>query len=202
MNAPTPYELYRVILDYEALQDGFLDRIDDLNTTLEQIDTNAGFASGNSQKLLTKNPGKPIQRKRDHRTASAKRTFGWESLGKMLKGTGLALVLVVDDERFASLKDQLAQRKRPRQPAIAGIAKPAWLFRKNKAREMGKRRFALMTNTQRKRHQKRAAKARWRKRRKSAAPTAVQATESRSIGSVRNACPAAMPAVFAAHCAE
>lgn len=157
------YELYRVILDYEALQDGFLDRIDDLDTTLEQIDVAGGFSGGNTQKLLTKNPGKAIARKRDHRSASARRTFGWESLGKMLKGTGLALVLVVDDTRFAPLKEQLMKRKRPRQPAIAGIQQPVWLFRKNKAREMGKRRFLLMTPAQRKRHQKKAAKARWRK---------------------------------------
>jgi|SRR5579859_1824 len=171
MNAPIrsmaeKYELYRVILDYEALQDGFLDRIEDLETTLQQIDLNGDFASGNTQKLLTKNPGKAIARPRDHRSASAKRTFGWESLGKMLKATGLALVLVVDDERFAPMKDQLMKRKRPPKPAMAGIKPAPWLFKKEKAREMGKRRFSLMTPAQRKRHQRKAAKARWSKRRK------------------------------------
>lgn len=170
MNAPIrsmpEYELYRVILDYEALQDGFLDRIEDLNTTLEQIEMAADLAKGNAQKLLTKNPGKQIHRMRDHRHASAKRTFGWESLGKMLKGTGLALVLVVDDARFAPLKEQLVERKRPPKPANAGMTRPTWLFTKNKAREMGKKRFALMTPAERKRHQRKAAKARWRKERK------------------------------------
>lgn len=174
MNAMTPeYEPYRIILDYEALQDGFLDRIDDLNTTLEQIDSNAGFANGNSQKLLTKNPGKRIARKRDHRHASAKRSFGWESLGKMLKGTGLALVLVVDDERFAPLKEQLQKRARPRKPPNAGIARPTWLFTRKKAREMGKKRFALMTDLERKRHQRKAAKARWKRKAKTVVPMAV-----------------------------
>jgi hypothetical protein len=119
MNAHTPaYELYRVILDYEALQDGFADRIDDLNTTLEQIEMAGDMARGNAQKLLTKNPGKSW----DSHKAGGKRTFGWESLGKMLKGTGLALVLVVDDERFAPLKEQLAPRKRPKPAAAASIA--------------------------------------------------------------------------------
>lgn len=169
MNAPmvTPYEPYRVILDYEALQDGFLDRIDELNTTLEQIEMNAGFARGNAQKLLTKSAGKmTVERKRYvngesnlTRFAPRQRKLGWESLGKMLKGTGLALVLVIDDERFAPLKEQLMQRKRPRQPANAGSSRPAWLFTKAKAREMGKKRFATMTEAQRKRHQRKAGKA-------------------------------------------
>jgi hypothetical protein len=117
---PPQYQLYRLVTDYEALQDGFLDRIEDLNTTLEQIDINGAFASGNSQKLLTKNPGKAIARKRDNRHASARRTFGWKSLGKMLTATGMALVLVIDDERFAPLKAQMMPRKRPKRTNTGG----------------------------------------------------------------------------------
>jgi hypothetical protein len=190
MNAQTPYELYRVITDYEALQDGFLDRIDDLDTTLQQIDLNAGFAGGNTQKLLTKNPGKAIKRPRDHRTASARRTFGWESLGKMLKGTGLALVLVVDDERFAPMKEQLMKRKRPRQPANAGSKRPTWLFTKNKAREMGRKRFSLMTEAERKRHQRKAGKASARARRRKAEHAAmiVDTAIDQSINKIAPAC--------------
>jgi hypothetical protein len=143
------YELYRVILDYEGLQDGFCDRIEDLNTTLEQIEIGAEFAKGNVQKLLTKSPGRLA------------RTFGWESLGKMLKGTGLALVLVVDDERFAPLKEQLAKRIRPK-PANARMTRPTWLFTKDKAREMGTKRWAGISPAKRRRLAKRAAKARWK----------------------------------------
>jgi hypothetical protein len=161
MSAPD-YELYRVITDYEALVDGFWDRIEDLETTLAL----PSFADGVVQKLLTKNPGGSVQQPRNHRSAKLKRTFGWESLPKMLKDTGLALVLVVDDKRFAAVKDQLVKRKRPRKPAIAGIVESPWLFRKEKACEMGKRRFSLMTPAQRKRHQRKAAKARWAKQRK------------------------------------
>lgn len=157
------YELYRVVLDYEALQEGFLDRIDDLNTTLSAI---PGFADGALQKLLTKNPGKPIARPRDHRTASNKRTFGWESLGKALENTGLALVLVIDDARFAPIKEQLAKRRRINKPAIAGSVRPTWLFKGRKAREMGKKRFSLMTESERKRHQRKAGKASARARRR------------------------------------
>lgn len=151
------YELYRVILDYEALQDGFLDRIDDLNTTLEQIDMASGLTKGNAQKLLTKAPAKHVG---DH-TAANKRTFGWESLGKMLKGTGLALVLVVDDERFAPIKQQLAKRKR--MPTNVSIKRPAWLISKENAGKMRALGVQKLTPAQRRKIAKRAARARWTK---------------------------------------
>lgn len=157
MTTPDQYELYRVILDYEALQDGFLDRIDDLNTTMGAI---PDFADGAVQKLLTKNPGKAINRPRDSRSASAKRTFGWESLGKMLKGTGLALVLVVDDGRFAPVKEQLAKRRRRMLPN-GSIKRPAWLITRSASQNMQVLRNTKLTPRQRKMIAKRAARARW-----------------------------------------
>lgn len=171
MTAPvriTPdYELYRIITDYEALQDGFLDRIDDLDTTQGSI---PGFADGQVQKLLTKNPGKSIARPRDHRSASAKRTFEWKTLGKMLEGTGLALVLVVDDARFAPVKEQLAKRKRKDMPRIVRMAKPRWLFTSKKASKIRKKAWENVPPAMRKKMARKAAKARWRKRRKSVVP--------------------------------
>lgn len=158
------YEVYRVILDYEALQDGFLDRIDDLNTTLEQIEISGNLTKGNVQKLLTKSSGTP----RNGRRAPAKRTFGWESLGKMLNGTGLALMLVVDDARFAPIKEQLLARRKPRQPANARSTRPTWLFTKAKAREMGAKRWSTMSESQRKRLARKAGKASARARRRRA----------------------------------
>lgn len=163
MSAPIDrYELYRVITDYEALQDGFLDRIDDLNTTLEQIDMSGGFTKGNAQKLLTKIPGKM---RSDRPNTPSRRTFGWESLGKMLKGTGLALVLVVDDERFTETKEQLAKRTRPRLPTNVSMKRPSWLFTKKNARNMRALGIKSLSPQQRKRIAKRAAKTRWRKQR-------------------------------------
>lgn len=161
---PEEFELYRIVGDYEALQDGFLDRIDDLNTTMAL----PSFADGQVQKLLTKNAGKAIARPRDHRSASAKRTFGWESLAKMLRDTGLALVLVVDDARFEPIKEQLAKRRRRREPANARSTRPTWLFTKKKAREMGTKRFSTMTESQRKRLARKAGKASGRARRRKA----------------------------------
>lgn len=176
MNAQSPperYELYRVILDYEALQDGFMDRIDDLNTALDQIDVAGGLTRGNAQRLLTKNPGKA---RSDRPSSASRRTFGWESLGKMLKGTGLALVLVVDDERFAETKEQLVKRKR--QPTIVGSKRPTWLFTKDKARELIQKRYSMMTPAQRKRLARKAGKASARARRRKAAQAGALLVET------------------------
>jgi hypothetical protein len=156
------YELYRIITDYEALQDGFLDRIDDLNTTIEQIELHSKFAKGQFQKGLTKSTGR------------LRREFGWETLGKALEGTGLALVLVIDDERFAPIKEQLAQRKRRPSLAIASKARPTWLFTKKKAREMGSKRWSMLSPEKRKKLARKMQKASARARRK-------KARESRSL---------------------
>ncbi len=160
---PEEFEVYRIVSDYEALQDGFLDRLDDLNTTMSAL---PGFADGVAQKLLSKNPGPSRHVPRDCRTASRQRTFGWKSLGKMLEDTGLALVLVVDDKRFAPIKDQLMKRKRPRKQANARSTRPAWLFTRQKAREMGLKRWSTLTPAQRKRLVRKAGKASARARRR------------------------------------
>ncbi len=159
-DVPDKYELYRVILDYEALVDGFFDRIEDLNTTMAL----PSFADGQVQKLLTKNRGKRVQQARNNRHCDARRTFGWESLGKMLKDTGLALVLVVDDQRFAAVKDQLIERKRPRKPTIVSMEPPAWLFSKRNAANMRALGVQALSPQQRKRIAKKAARARWSKK--------------------------------------
>ena len=151
-----PLEPYRVILDYEALEDGFLDRIEDINIPFTTVDENGDMTRGMTQKLLSKSR---------ERWA---RTLGVESLGKMLKGTGTALVLVIDDERFAEIKADMKLRKRRPTPANAGSIKPPWLFTKKKAREMGKKRFSLMTDAERKRHQRKAGKASGKSRRRKA----------------------------------
>lgn len=174
MSGAPAYELYRVILDYEALQDGFADRIDDLDTTLEQIDMIGGLTRGNVQKLLTKSPPK----RGADRHAKQRRTFAWESLGKMLKGTGLALVLVVDDERFAPLKEQLAKRARPRKPPNGSIRRPAWLFTRSKSLKMQVLRNQALSPKQRKKIARKAARARWRKPRVATTASSPAATTS------------------------
>jgi hypothetical protein len=101
-----PEMIYRVVTDLEALQDAFADRIEDIGVAMTEVDWAVGLTRGNVHKLLSKS---------DARWA---REFGWKSLGKMLRGTGLKLVLIVDDERFAPVLAQMTRRsaKKRKQP--------------------------------------------------------------------------------------
>jgi hypothetical protein len=101
--APVPLEMvYRVVLDLEGLRDAFADRIVDLDVPMTEVDAVGGMTRGNCQKLLVKSDAK------------WSRSFGWKTLGAMLKGTGLQLVLIEDAERFAPIKAQMVQRKSKR----------------------------------------------------------------------------------------
>jgi hypothetical protein len=155
-----PEMIFRVVTDYEALQDAFADRIEDLNVPLTEVDAVAGMTRGNMQKLLVKSDAKWA------------REFGWKTLGDALKGTGMVLAFILDDEKFAPLKAQMMKRK-SHSPRIAGKTRAKWLFTKNKAREMGKRRFSMMTDSQRKRHQRKAQRAQAASRRAKARKSAV-----------------------------
>lgn len=150
------YELYRVITDLEALQDGFLDRIDDLNSTLTEVDAASKLTRGNMQKLLCKSD------------APWAREFGWKSLGAALTGTGMALVLVIDDQRFAPVKERLTTRKRPVVRAMVRRVRPKWLFTTQKASKSAKKRWESVPPEMRKRIMKKVSRAaaRARKRRK------------------------------------
>lgn len=151
-----PFEPYRVILDYDALQDGFLDRIEDLNTTYEQVEAAGGIASGNVAKLLCKS---------DKRVVKA---LGPQSLAQMLKGTGLVLALIVDDERFAALKaEHMKPRARPQMRTIVRTLKPRWLFNSVRASKTRAKGWESVPPEKRKKLMRKVAKARWRKRRKS-----------------------------------
>jgi len=145
MTATLPGELiYRVVTDFEALHEMLRDRVEDLNISRISLDAAGGFTPGYSAKLLCNPPMRMLSR---------------ESLGRMLAATGMVLIGVVDDERFAAIKSTLEPRKRRDKPANAGSVQPTWLFKKNKAREMGKRRFSLMSDMERARHQRKAGKA-------------------------------------------
>jgi hypothetical protein len=105
-------ELFAVVDNYAALQDGFADRIEDLNVTLTEIDAAAGMTRGQVQRLLQKLDAD------DFRPSATRHCsqFARKTLGQTLKGTGLALALIVDDERFAPVKAKMVQRARPSRP--------------------------------------------------------------------------------------
>jgi hypothetical protein len=162
MTAPiriTPeYELYRVITDYEALQDGFLDRIEDLETTFEQIEMAGELPKGYAAKLLMKSQKRVVK------------ALGPHSLGKMLKGTKLVLALLVDDGRFAQ-QIELAKRRRKREQTNVSSTRPTWLFTRKRGREMRQKSLSNLTPKQRKKIARKAGiasgKSRRRKARKS-----------------------------------
>lgn len=150
------YEVYRVVTDYEGLQEGFVDRVDDLKTTRISIDEAAGFAPGYSAKVLCTPPMKTLGRD----------SVGRDGLGKMLKATGMALILVIDDERFAAIKEQLAVRKRPSR-SIVRQTRPTWLFTRSKASQISKNRWSSVSPAERSKIMKRIRKAASRRRPKS-----------------------------------
>lgn len=139
------FEVYRIVTDMDALHEGFIDRVEDLNVTRLAIDEAGDFTGGHSAKLLCNPPIKNI---------------GKVSLGKLLKATGMALVLVVDDERFAPIRAEMATRKRPVHPN-GSIRKPAWLITREASQKMQVLRNKKLSPRQRRLIAKRAAKARW-----------------------------------------
>ena len=120
---------------------------------VDSIDAAGKFTPGYAAKLLCNPPMRMLSR---------------ESLGKMLDATGMVLVAVVDDARFAVVKSTLAVRKRRDKQANARIRQPTWLFTKSCAREMGTKRWSGVPSSKRKRLARKAAKARWNRRRKDA----------------------------------
>lgn len=152
------YELYRVVTDFDALHEGFRDRVEELQITRLETDAAGQLQPGYSAKLLC-NP--PI------------RSFGKDSLPGMLKATGMALVLVIDDERFAPVKERLSLRKRPLRSMVRRV-RPKWLFTSQKASRNGKKRWANVPEEKRKKIMKKLAKAGWITRRRKARSAKMQ----------------------------
>lgn len=152
------YEVFRVVTDMEALHEAFRDRVEDLQVTRIAVDVAGRLTPGYSSKLLCEPPMKLL---------------GLTSLPRMLKATGMALVLVIDDERFAPLKAKMAKRKRI-VPPNGSIKKPAWLITREASQNMQVLRNKKLSPRQRRLIAKRAAKARWNRPRKSPAPAAAQ----------------------------
>jgi hypothetical protein len=92
------FESFRVVTDYEALCEAFRDRVEDIEATRLGVDAAGGFALGHASTLLCRPQIKG---------------YGPESLTHMLKATGMVIVLAIDDERFAKVRERLGRRERP-----------------------------------------------------------------------------------------
>ena len=161
MTATLPGELiYRIVTDYEALHEMFRDRVEDLNTSRISIDEAGKFTPGYAAKLLSSPPMRMLSR---------------ESLGKMLDATGMVLVAVVDDERFAEVKSTLAPRKRRDKQAAARIKPAKGQITARSARKMASMRWSAVSPEKRRKIMRKVAKAGWIARRR--ANAAKVATE-------------------------
>ncbi len=157
------YEIYRVVLDYEGLHEAIIDRVEDINVTRMSIDEVGGFAPGYAAKVLCNPPMKILGRD----------SVGRDGLGKMLKASGLALIVVVDDERFAVVKgDHTLRKHKRRQPPNGSMARPHWLISRDSSANMQKMRNEKLSPKQRKAIARKAAKARWKRRGRLADPHA------------------------------
>lgn len=159
-------EIYRIVTDMEALHEAFRDRVEDLNVSRIELDAVAGLTPGYASKLLCDPPMKFV---------------GRETLPKMLKGTGLAIALVVDDGKLAARSAETPKRKykigRIRNaPSIpteiqvnpVNIEELVKQERKARMREIGlkgnksgKRRAAIEAKKARQRRASHAARKRW-----------------------------------------
>jgi hypothetical protein len=92
------FESFRVVTDYEGLCEAFRDRVEDIHATRLSVDAAGGFALGHASTLLCRPQIKG---------------YGPESLTHMLKATGMVIVLAIDDERFAMVRERLGRRERP-----------------------------------------------------------------------------------------
>jgi len=145
--------VYGVATDYETMIELVRYRLEELNTTHESVDDVSGLHGGYTSKLVAPTPIK---------------SMGKTSMGPMLQTLGLALIVVRDDAQFARIKDRLARRERPRQQANASSVRPTWLFTRKKSREMGKKRWSMLSPDQRKKLARKMGKASGRARRRKA----------------------------------
>ena len=91
------FEPFRIVADYEALCEALSERVEDLQATRLGIDAAGRFAGGHASTLLCRPQIKG---------------YGPTSLTRMLEACGLVIVLAIDDERFAKVKDRLILRER------------------------------------------------------------------------------------------
>jgi hypothetical protein len=92
------FEAYRIVEDYDALCEALSERVEDLQATRLGVDAAGGFAGGHASTLLCRPQIKG---------------YGPVSLTRMLKATGMVIVLAIDEERFAKVRERLGRRERP-----------------------------------------------------------------------------------------
>jgi len=137
---------------YEDIRQALILRADELNISRETLDDASGLPDGFSSKVLS---------------PEGQKSLGPATLGPMLGGLAVKLLIVPDEEQLTRLKKWLAnQRDRTKMtlclPPIAGKHRPKWLFHPRKAKRMAKKRVQSAGKNGWSRLSKRGAKARAR----------------------------------------
>ena len=142
-----------VIHDYDSLHKALRERKAELEITFNTLDEVAGFTSGHASKLLAPRPLKNI---------------GGTTLGLMLQGLGVQLIMEEDPEAMERISAKLTKSKLP--PVVLAVKNGRGRTRLVSKRFMrkiapsgGRARMEKMTAKQRSAHGKRAIRMRWRK---------------------------------------
>lgn len=133
-----------VVRDYAALRRAVADWCAATGITRTELDARAGLAEGHSNKLLA---------------PKAVKKFGSLTFGPVLNATGLALIVVQDDEALAVIEQQLKASE------TASARRPHWRQRKDGAwsRRMNGKRTLKLTAQQRSDIARKGAQARWQR---------------------------------------
>ncbi len=161
------FEPYRVFTDLDGLREALVDRIEDLNISRPTVDEAAQLTPGYAAKLLCDPPMKQLAN---------------GTIPKLLKATGMVLVAVIDDERFAQIKDQLMARKH-KVRRVGRLIRMKGPITKENAAKYNKARWENVTPEMRKKFMRKIAKAGWRTRR-------AQARHAAASGMTISACAA------------
>jgi hypothetical protein len=152
-------EALAVVRDYEQLNAALRARVDQLGISLETLDHLCGFWAGYSSHLLAPKPQGNM------------RCLGKMSLGSVLGGVGLKIVLVEDRDALAKVRSRLVEsdkaQTRKENPRPAGSKRRENVFTVL-GRAGGHARMAVLSAKQRIALSRKANRARWSRAREAA----------------------------------
>jgi hypothetical protein len=151
--APSDLPAIGTVTDYAGLLTVLRQRADALRVSRGTIDTLAGWAEGYASKLLA--PAHP-------------KLLGERSLGLLLEVLGVQLRVVEDPVALAKYQKRRTLRAewqvRNDMLSIAGRRRREWLFSPERAKQCAALRMAKLSPEKRQKLARRAARARWRRR--------------------------------------
>lgn len=157
-------------------------RKDELNISCETLDAICGFTRGHSSKILAPLPSEYGKR-------PTNRGIGRKSMGELIGGLAVKLIVAEDADALTRIKTRLTQRDNGKvnggmlaMPSIKRIA--TWLFHPRKAKRTRAEQVRTQSKAQRSQIARNAAEARWRNRKKNGAQ--LEARLAKAINKSRN----------------